>query len=94
MGTKPCAARSTGTPARRLAIGLLVLFGLGCAQAGLRVSVPVDGLPRDGPYVHVARVADTRRFVTASNRAPIPSLRGDPNDAALSERMVGRRLIE
>ena len=42
--------------------------------------------------VVVATPVDLRPFSAASNRAPVPSVQGDPADAALTARVVGRRL--
>lgn len=42
--------------------------------------------------VIVAAPVDARHFTDASNRAPVPSVQGDPSDTALTARTVGRRL--
>lgn len=77
---------------RLLGATAFLMLGLACASEGLRVSLPVSELPRAGPYMNLATVLDTRSFTTASNRAPVPSLRGDPMSASLTERVVGRWL--
>ncbi len=42
--------------------------------------------------VVVATPADLRPFSGSSNRAPVPSVQGNPADAALTARVVGRRV--
>ena len=44
-----------------------------------------------GPGVTVAPAIDARPFTGASNRAPVPSVQGDPQDAELTARAIGRR---
>lgn len=44
------------------------------------------------PVVVVAPPVDARRFTAASNRAPVPSVRGNPLDSDLTTRTIGRRL--
>jgi hypothetical protein len=47
--------------------------------------------PAASPTVLVAEPVDARAFTDASNRAPVPSVQGDPKDTALTTRVIGRR---
>lgn len=79
------------------AIGMLsvaALLGSACGvttplylDSGYETPTPEPGAVR----VVVATPVDARGFSSASNRAPVPSVQGDPADPALTARVVGRR---
>ncbi len=71
------------------------LFLGACASSGLVIEPPaVAELTPDAQTrpVQIGTVTDTRVFTTQSFAAPKPSTRGDPNDAAYTQRVFGRRL--
>lgn len=70
----------------------LLVSGLGCGSTTLRVYPTWTELPATGLEVRIVEVADVRPFGSASNRAPVPTVRGDPHDSDLTERVVGRWL--
>jgi hypothetical protein len=52
----------------------------------------IPAAPTGAVQVVVATPVDLRPFSSASNRAPVASVQGDPADSALTARVVGRRL--
>ena len=83
----------------RIAIrGLLSAFALAWVSAGCALSGPLyveskyapETPPGAGSAVMIERPLDARHFTTSDSRAPVPSLRGDPQDAELTARVLGR----
>jgi len=87
-------ARLLALPLAGLVIG--VIGAGGCALTRphvLESRYATVELPRSAEPVHVGDPVDARRFTDASNRAPVPSVEGDPDDTTITARTVGRRLV-
>lgn len=75
-----------------------LLLALSTAACGMTKPLYVEShyaipaAPTGAVQVVVATPVDLRPFSSASNRAPVPSVQGDPDDSALTARVVGRRL--
>lgn len=98
--TMPLSPRLAGLPhpTRRLRLaGALAATALlaGACAAGAPQYVESEytpaAPPATAPAVVVAEPTDARVFTDASNRAPVPSVQGDPKDTALTARVIGRR---
>ena len=99
LSKKNTASASRGGSNRLAAVGLLcalalmVWMGAGCAlTAPLHVESKYapETPPGPGAEVVIETPLDARHFTTSDSRAPVPSLRGDPQDAELTARVVGR----
>ena len=91
----PIATKATKGGWRLVLLTGLLMMGpmLGCGLTAPNYVVPryaAETAPGAGTAVQVAAPLDARHFTNANTRGPVPTLRGDAQDSALTARVVGR----
>jgi hypothetical protein len=90
----PARLRPGATPALVAALCTSLLGGACALTTPHHVEsrfAPADVIEQPMAVI-VSAPVDARPFTDASNRAPVPSVQGDPSDTTLTSRTVGRRL--